>query len=1122
MCLNENEATNICILDFDYKDKQKQKIFFKEHFLKQMLKSIFENFYVESSFNDGVHVILKTREKFRIINSNYVNKSHNLVVEFKSMCLVAPSEKYKVLNLPKDDTTLITVDEIFVKLNYFFKQLNADEPQIDAATYLVLEKSNLSFFDKRKNKTISKISKKKRIILNHESENLNENLSDDDLPPDVVKHDAKNDKKNKIYSETFNLIDECSKKHLDLPILDNDNTIFEQNMNLFENEKNTHKCKCMKAVFENVMYWSKQKADDRTPAKNIFRNYSANIQFCIVSLEKFINDLEKVGERIYFSSIEFFLQNLELADKNLNSMDMFNNETFDSIFHTLENTKLWYEWTRSYCKLVINIRERNYTSGKYSLSDFDDYSIYRCVTLLNKKGYALSEPAAKQEYNDVYQRVKVRTNYFRNDPATLWFEFILITLKCIEINRLSIDALYDFNQYFTRSHKREIKAEYALRCIFLIKFKNIFYRISSIYDDSYQGRRLKTTIIFVEGLPWMKVTGEVFTKFLHATFPDNSSAEINTIIQMLNNVSEHNDEEVNIQSWYNCLPWLNGILDFKPIVCENKMIITELKSNSISVKDTTEKICENSRRGIYSDAYMEELKLKDAQFRVKKDFRYVLEEEGDENYDSFSVFRNYNQKDSVIDPINVMFNLEDYTKSFQTTDLLSLDNEERYEIFPLFVRSMFGDKPNTGVMGPYHMQNFLASMILICMGILRNKVSQSCLIFQGSGKNGKSAFLELLVSLFGSKCVNIESQNYFKGDEINMQVTNLSESLILVDPEADKVKLKPFNREIADIIPLKRREIFKTPREIISRAFVILATNKGLAYVKDKENEPPYDIAFARRCYVNCLFNILGGGEKTLLRQNNYDLKNELVKHRLKKGLLFYLLDVLHVFDLSSLTNTTCEYLQGSLYSKRLLASYNYDIMSLIRKYYVSYGEIVFDENEIELNTKPIRLDDILRKNPAFNNLTFNMSEIKDTLENLGFKITSRNHIESDRYSLPDLNDSNLVNKPIFYIHGLKSKDSLSGKEKRIIGNPNISNNVILKDLKEFENCNKKFINHHIQIDHRCQFQDDIADQIYDVLSDLVNSKRVKIKKRPKIAKNWRDITQNDIIFDLKKKFSFF
>ena len=127
---------------------------------------------------------------------------------------------------------------------------------------------------------------------------------------------------------------------------------------------------------------------------------------------------------------------------------------------------------------------------------------------------------------------------------------------------------------------------------------------------------------------------------------------------------------------------------------------------------------------------------------------------------------------------------------------------------------MFGDKPNTGVMGPYHLQNFLASMILICMGILRNKMSQSCLIFQGRGKNGKTAFLELLISLFGLKCVNIESQNYFKGDEINMQVTNLAESLLLVDAEADKVKLKPFNREVADIIPLKRREIYKTQKTL--------------------------------------------------------------------------------------------------------------------------------------------------------------------------------------------------------------------------------------------------------------------------------------------------------------------
>jgi hypothetical protein len=719
--LSSNDPLNICILDFDCRDKNEQKHYFETNNLSQMLANLFNDHYVESSFNGGVHVIIKTSEKFTITNNIYNTIGQNLILEFKNVCLVAPSVNYQVLNLPCTDKTC-SVEDIFLKLNSFLKELNSLEPDLLSDTYLKLAPPPIDEEELTElNKKIPKNSKKRKTDSEFLDDSKKRNINDNQreyiesikrkLSPFDDDHSDEG-KKRKFYSttvkDTFDLINQYSIEHLSKPIFPTENRV---ELNLDEFEKTTKKIELIKNVIENVMKWAKSNAENESKISDVFFNYSMNIQTLIVSLDRHINDLEKVGERIYFSSIDRFILNLQMADKSLNNMDMLNNEKFESIFHTLENTKLWFEWTYSYCKLIINIRDRSYTSGKYSLIDFDDYSTNRYVTLLNRKGFMLSEQAAKQEYKEIYSKVLTRTNYFRHNPANLWFEFIMITLKSIEINRLSLDALSDFNQYFTRSHKKSFDLEWAMRSLFQIKLKNIPYSISSIYDDSFQGKKIKTTVIYIAGLHKMKVNGEVFIKFLHTCFPDHSNSSINEIIQGLNNISENNGVDVETQSWFNCFPWLNGVIDFKPNysaqihnpIKNNRFLFgNETNSNKDSITRS-----ENSRRGTISKEYLESLKRNEIQSKIKKDYRQVEVEKNDENYEGFSVFRNYTNNDQVFDPIDDLYNHAEYLNGFESTDLLSLENEARYEIFPLFIRSFFGDKPDTGYMDCFHLQNFL-------------------------------------------------------------------------------------------------------------------------------------------------------------------------------------------------------------------------------------------------------------------------------------------------------------------------------------------------------------------------------------------------------------------------------
>ena len=86
---------------------------------------------------------------------------------------------------------------------------------------------------------------------------------------------------------------------------------------------------------------------------------------------------------------------------------------------------------------------------------------------------------------------------------------------------------------------------------------------------------------------------------------------------------------------------------------------------------------------------------------------------------------------------------------------------------------------------------------------------------------------------------------------------------------------------------------------------------------------------------------------ESLIQKNKYDLKNKLVKDRIKKGFLFYLLDVIHVFNLPSLSGSNSQYIHNSISAKRNLAHYNYEIINLIFKHYIPYGEIAFNESDV-------------------------------------------------------------------------------------------------------------------------------------------------------------------------------
>lgn len=63
--------------------------------------------------------------------------------------------------------------------------------------------------------------------------------------------------------------------------------------------------------------------------------------------------------------------------------------------------------------------------------------------------------------------------------------------------------------------------------------------------------------------------------------------------------------------------------------------------------------------------------------------------------------------------------------------------------------------------------------------------------------------------------------------------------------------------------------------------------------------------------------------EESLFKKKNYNIKSEQTVNCIRRGIFFYLLDVIHVFDLAGLSATSNDYMQTSLANQRILGSAN-------------------------------------------------------------------------------------------------------------------------------------------------------------------------------------------------------
>lgn len=101
--------------------------------------------------------------------------------------------------------------------------------------------------------------------------------------------------------------------------------------------------------------------------------------------------------------------------------------------------------------------------------------------------------------------------------------------------------------------------------------------------------------------------------------------------------------------------------------------------------------------------------------------------------------------------------------------------------------------------------------------------------------------------------------------------------------------------------------------------------------------------------------------EKTLFAESGFNLKDRSALHNIQLGLFWYLLDVLHVFGLASLSASSNDYVTPSLASQRLLGQANYYYLRLLLDHYYCLDQI---ETRIEVIARapPVDLYEFYKK----------------------------------------------------------------------------------------------------------------------------------------------------------------
>ncbi len=788
------------------------------------------------------------------------------------------------------------------------------------------------------------------------------------------------------------------------------------------------------------------------------------------------------------------------------------------------------------------------------INKFDDYALYRKITLLNTIGKRLTEKEARDEYEVEKRGAATLFGLQYVSKWELFYEFILFTLSVIKINAQLVDF---FTFYVDLSTDPRKELDLYLELLLFSKLKNLNFNINFIVEEGDRGKTAVMAVLYFKDSHWVRVDCEWFRCFLSKCFPNlkRIDALINHIstLDMSHSISA---DKVQFKRWMNIMPFTNGLFDF---CCVDNFLTAGVPKND-DASSTTGSIATAGDTGISTFA-QSVLQHYDsvADFVHKLAYEHnvcTLTVDECQTYQSFSVFRNYIHTDSVLTPIGRAFNIHDYLATFSSTKLLSLDNFARYsEEFCTYIRCLFGNNARDGAMGTFQYIRMLIVFMILAQGMLRNKIFQLCLNFIGCGSNGKSLFMNRLVKLFGDKFAFIKSRSFFNDDETLQQGVDLDESCIVYDVEADHVFLSNFKTFVTDDVATLRRRLYHgLERNKANLSSVVLCSNVPVKYFSRTLEISQYDAAFDRRIMIVPFYNILGkkpsGNSRmaqmykayqahvnqkqvtsrragtravekfsnfreseeeyeSLFKSKGYDIKN--VSAQIDRGLLFYMLDIMHVFNLANLNASNHDYIVSSPANKRILGTANYVFLRLLLETYVCYDEISNDMAEIA-SLPAVDLGAFFMNAQLPKGARISMPDICNNLETcFGIYIEKTDSSALDELAelaLPSDDKQPAVDFMVgkYRALGLKKKNQLSAREEELFSNPNRLYEISGSQDLEFS------LTDEIPIAHRFDFGREIKTTFYETVQALVTGDTVKPLQKPLVANEYTNKTLNDLL----------
>lgn len=301
--------------------------------------------------------------------------------------------------------------------------------------------------------------------------------------------------------------------------------------------------------------------------------------------------------------------------------------------------------------------------------------------------------------------------------------------------------------------------------------------------------------------------------------------------------------------------------------------------------------------------------------------------------------------------------------------------------------------------------------------------------------------MEVLAKVFGDKFVYVTLKLFFNdSNELSQQSNGINEAFTVYDTEGDNVpSVTAFKAFVTEEVKIPRRRLYREiDRREKQHQSLIVASNSVIGYKNSLAN-PIFDWAFGRRVLILPFYNTLGmesqstGNAETviqdsLFKQQGFDLKKPEIKKQIYCGMIYYCMDVLHMFNLGDLNSTSNDYINNSLVNRRLIGAHNNVYVAALLDKYVPLDELYATEDEIFDAAGPdVDLATFFYENMTINHLkNVTLGAIVDSLEWFGFNIELGGLMENADPKNPWRND---VGK--YKLTRVKLKSDFSTEQRR-------------------------------------------------------------------------------------------